>query len=250
MKLPARPHFFTQLSTHLTKIPQFNWRRSKTSGPVPNPEWQQHQRAWEPVQTLEQEESYSTPEEQQSDAFLNSTPQVEVRLLSAPPATYTSVEQEFMEICDEHLDIGERSTRMLPSIKTDKVFVRTVTTAAETRQITGSLRRANDTDYHLPSAKSRVTPNYEFAIVPRRTAQLPLNEHKLSVFELVNAAIVTFHVEQHRLPHRITIAAIRYWQYRISLHTFDPDNFYYDDMPIPITGAPIGEFGIDEVRLD
>src|SRR5258708_13166326 len=134
-----------------------------------------------------------------------------------------------MDIFCELVDNGFRETLQLPRIKTDKHFVRAVSKT----QPPDALRRINATDPLLPS--TRMTPNHEFAIVPRGTAPLPLNEHKMTVEQLINAAIVTFHLEQKRLPHKITIAAIRYWQYRITFHTFDPAPFYYDDIPFPLT---------------
>src|SRR5260221_8993041 len=245
MKTRLRP-----LIKQVQQLPQTLYNRlSHKPFPISNPQLLQTRAealAWEPVLTLEQQE--------EDESWLNS--EVQVCILSTPPeqdepwvtsAPRTAVEHEvqhtLMHIFDESVDIGLRETLHLPSIKTDKHFVRAVSTTQP-----DALRRINATDPLLPS--TRMTPNHEFAIVPRRTAPLPLNEHKMTVEQLINAAIVTFHLEQKRLPHRITIAAIRYWQYRISLHTYDPDTFYYDDMPIPITSAPIGDFGIDEVWLD
>src|SRR5260221_1129106 len=222
--------------------------------PISNPLWEQAKAeaiAWEPVRTLEEED----------ESWLNS--KVQVCILSTPPSMShisdmdtiaempaLNVKKVMSHILDAPDTFAAIANELLtPGVK-DKTLIPRIPTAElhAPKHITNSLRHVNTTDPFLPS--TRMTPNYEFAIVPRRTAPLPLNEHKLSVEQLINAAIVTFHLEHHRLPHKITIAAIRYLRYRISIDTYDPNIFYYDDMPIPITSAPVGDFGIDEVWLD
>ena len=126
-------------------------------------------------------------------------------------------------------------------------------------QTTGSLRlrRANTTDPFLPSA--RMTPDHEFAIVPRQrsTKQLPPRlgddtadapEHVTPVETLINAKIAEFHLNEHRLPHRIKVSFIRFCQNWITTH--NDEHFNYKGVLIPITSAVIGEFAVDEVRLD
>lgn len=153
-------------------------------------------------------------------------------------------------------------TLLAPEIQ-DKSLVPRVPTKdlhAPKAQITDALRPITTSDPYLPSV--HMTPN-KLAVVPRQrsTAQLPPHmrlhedisdspEDLIPVETLINAAILAFRNAQGRLPHKIIIAAIRYWRYRISINTFNPDVFYYDCAPIPITHAPIGDIGIDEVRLD
>ncbi len=271
MKTRLRP-FFQQVQ----QLPHTIYKHLSTKPlPISNPLWEQAKAeaiAWEPVLTLEQQEaSHSTPEEQQADAFLNSTPpkgEVLVRLLSTPPeqgepwvtnAPRTPGEHEvqhtLMHIFDESVDIGLRETLLLPSIKTDKHFVRAVSTTQP-----DALRHINTTDPYLSSV--RITPQ-EFAIVPRRaTAQLPPRlgddtidspEHIMPVELLVNGAIVAFHQEHQRLPHAITISYIRFLQHWINNPRHRHFFFYkteYGDVEIPIVGACMGEFAVDEVRLD
>ena len=234
--------------------------------------------------TPEQEASYenedwvnSTPKEDVQVQVFRKPPQIKDTLYKGPldnlglktsasiPAIKPSSTDAIMShMCGDTPDqfaavIGQL---IAPTIQ-DKSLVPRVPTKdlhAPKTQITDALRPITTSDPYLPSV--RMTPN-KLAIVPRQrsTAQLPphmrLHEDieyspSVTVETLVNAAIVAFHEQHHRLPHRIIIAAIRYWRYRISSGTYDPDIFYYKDAPIPITHAPVGEFGfgINEVRLD
>lgn len=245
MKTPARPHFFTKLSTHFRKPTQ----------PSANPLWQQIKASWHrtptPDEQAAQDASY------QDESWLNSTPHIsEMDTVAEMPI----VNKLMSHIQDEPEKFAAISGPLLATeIKNKSLIPRVPTSALQApKQSTDALRPVTISDPYLPSV--RMTPT-EFAIVPRQrsTTQLPphmrLDEDiedspLMPVEQFINAAILAFHNEHQRLPHRITIAAIRYWRYRISLHTYDPDVFYYKTMPIPITGAPIGEFGIDEVRLD
>src|SRR5260221_463853 len=171
-----------------------------------------------------------------------------------------NVQKVLSHILDAPDQFAAISNQLLtPEVKDKTLIPRIPTAALPKPQITDKLRLGNITDPFLPSVG--MTP-HELAIVPRRaTTQLPPHmrlhenhsdsqEDRISVETLVNAAILEFHEQHHRLPHKIIIAAIRYWRYKISLTTFNPEIFYYKDAPIPITYAPIGEFSINEVRLD
>src|SRR5260221_5686350 len=253
MKTRLRP-FIKQVQ----QLPQTLYNRlSHKPFPISNPQLLQTRAealAWEPVLTLEQQE--------EDESWLNS--EVQVCILSTPPeqdepwvtsAPRTAVEHEvqhtLMHIFDESVDIGLRETLHLPSIKTDKHFVRAVSTTQP-----DALRRINATDPLLPS--TRMTPNHEFAIVPRRaTAQLPPRlgddtadspEHVTPVETLINAKIAEFHVNEQRLPHGIKVSFIRFCQHWITTSNYK--HFTYKGVPIPITSAVIGEFAVNEVRLD
>lgn len=268
MKLPARPHFFTQLST-LTKIPaRLHWLKPKTSEPVPNQLWLQAQAetlAWQRNQTLEQEASYD-------EAWVNSAPkgEVDVRLLSAPPhisdldtvAEMPVVSKIMSHIYDEPTKFASISGPLLATqVKDTRIITRIPTTALPkpAPHITDKLRMGNITDPYLPSV--RMTPT-EFAIVPRQsiTTQLPPRlgddtadapEHVTPVDTLINQAIVTFHQEHQRLPHGITVSLIRFYQHWLdhhySLFTYKAE---YSKVQIPIRAGAKGELLINEVRLD
>src|SRR5260221_14032943 len=55
-------------------------------------------------------------------------------------------------------------------------------------------------------------------------------------------------VNEQRLPHGIKVSFIRFCQNWIN--TSNHEHFTYKGIPIPITSAVIGEFTVDEVRLD
>jgi hypothetical protein len=233
-----------------------NHRLTRPSPPS-NQLWLQAQAetlAWQRSQTTEQEASYA------DESWVNSTPHVaDMDTVAEMPV----VQQIVSHIFDEPAQFAAISGPLLATQIQDKRILPRVPTSALPKpapQTTDKLRPITVSDPYLPSV--RMTPN-EFAIVPRQrsTTQLPphmrLDEDieyspVMPVEQLVNAAILAFHEQHHRLPHKIIIAAIRYWRYKISLTTFNPDIFYYKDSPIPITHAPIGEFGfgINEVRLD
>lgn len=233
-------------------------RLSHTPLPISNPLWLQHQIAWHKELTTEekaeQEAAYA------DESWLNSKPHVaDMDTVAEMPV----VNKIMSHIFDEPDKFAAVSGPLLATeIKNKSIVPRVPTKDLHApKQITDALRRINATDPFLPSA--RVTPNREFAIVPRQraTTQLPPHmrlhedisdspEDLIPVETLVNAAILAFRTAQGRLPHKITIAAIRYWRYRISINTYNPDIFYYDCAPIPITHAPIGDIGINEVRLD
>src|SRR5260221_12875032 len=235
--------------------------------PISNPLWEQAKaeaRAWEPVRTLEEED----------ESWLNS--KVQVCILSTPPSMshisdmdtiaempainvkkvmshILDAPDQFAAIANELLSPGVKDKTLIPRIRTADLQA--------TEHITNSLRSVNTTDPFLPS--TRMTPNHEFAIVPRRaTAQLPPRlgddtadspEHVTPVETLINRAIVTFHQEQTRLPHAITISYIRFLQHWINNPRHRHFFFYkaeYGDVEIPINGALMGEFLTDEVRLD
>src|SRR5260221_14118530 len=258
MKTRLRPFF-----QNLQSFPHKVYKHLSTKPlPASNPLWLQA-RTWEPVLTPEQEDSYT---DNADESWVNSKPKgdVLVRVLSAPPeqeepwvtnAPRTPVEKEvqhtLMHIFDESIDIGLRPTLLLPSIKIDKHFVRAVSTTQP-----DALRRINATDPLLPS--TRMTPNHEFAIVPRRAhTQLPPRlgddtadspEHVTPVETLINAKIAEFHVNEQRLPHGIKVSFIRFCQHWITTSNYK--HFTYKGVPIPITSAVIGEFAVNEVRLD
>jgi len=154
----------------------------------------------------------------------------------------------FAAIANELLTPGVKDKTLIPRIRTADLQA--------TEHITNSLRSVNTTDPFLPS--TRMTPNHEFAIVPRRaTAQLPPRlgddtadspEHVTPVETLINAKIAEFHVNEQRLPHGIKVSFIRFCQNWIN--TSNHEHFTYKGIPIPITSAVIGEFTVDEVRLD
>ena len=247
MKTRWRP-FIQQVQQKLSK------HLSHTPLPISNPQWQQFRRTWEPVTTPEQEATY------EDESWLNSKPHVaDMDTVAEMPV----VKQLMSHIFDEPAQFAAVSGPLLATEIKNKSLVPRVPTKDlhAPKHTTDALRRVNISDPYLPSV--RMTPSHEFAVVPRQrsTAQLPphMRLHEdieyspvVTVETLVNAAIVAFHEQHHRLPHRIIIAAIRYMRYRISSGTYDPDIFYYKDAPIPITHAPVGEFGfgINEVRLD
>jgi hypothetical protein len=156
-------------------------------------------------------------------------------------------------------------TLIAPTIQ-DKSIVQRVPTKelhAPKPQTTGSLRRATTSDPYLPSV--RMTPDHEFAIVPRQkaTAQLPPRmrldediadapEHVTAVETIINRAIVTFHQEYQRLPHGITVNMIRFAQHWINTRNHELFFYHteYGDVEIPIQPAQAGELLTDEVRLD
>src|SRR5260221_5525911 len=230
--------------------------------PISNPLWEQAKaeaRAWEPVRTLEEED----------ESWLNS--KVQVCILSTPPSMShisdmdtiaempaINIKKVMSHILDAPDTFAAIANELLtPGVK-DKTLIPRIPTADlhSPKHLTSSLPHFNPTDPFLPSAK--MTPNYEFAIVPRRaTAQLPPRlgddtadspEHVTPVETLINAKIVEFHLNEHRLPHGIKVSFIRFCQNWIN--TSNHEHFTYKGIPIPITSAVIGEFTVDEVRLD
>src|SRR5258708_32523068 len=178
MKTRLRP-FIKQVQ----QLPQTLYNRlSHKPSPISNPQLLQTRAealAWEPVLTLEQQE--------EDESWVNSTPpkgEVLVRVLSKPPhisdmdtiaeMPALNVQKVMSHILDEPDTFAAIANELLtPGVK-DKTLIPRIPTADlhSPKHITSSLRHVNTTDPFLPSAK--MTPNYEFAIVPRRaTAKLP-----------------------------------------------------------------------------
>src|SRR5258708_5111468 len=254
MKTRWRPFFQQVQQLRQTVSRHLSTRHLQPS----NPQWEQAKaeaRTWKPVLTLEQEED---------ESWLNS--EVQVCILSTPPSMShisdmdtiaempaINIKKVMSHILDEPDTFAAIANELLtPGVK-DKTLIPRIRTAdlQATEHITNSLRSVNTTDPFLPS--TRMTPNHEFAIVPRRaTAQLPPRlgddtadspEHVTPVETLINRAIVTFHQEQTRLPHAITISYIRFPQHWINNPRHRHFFFYkaeYGDVEIPINGALMG----------
>jgi hypothetical protein len=237
-----------------------------------------------------------TPEQEASDEdedWVNSTPQddVQVQVFRKPPhikdILYTgslahvdmptsaaipainpsSTDAIMSHICGDTPDkfASVIGTLLTPEIQNKSLVPRVPTKDlhAPKPQITDALRRINATDPFLPSA--RMTPDHEFAIVPRQrgTTQLPPHmrldegiadapEHVTAVETIINQAIVTFHQKHQRLPHSITVNMIRFAQHWINTRNHKLFFYHteYGDVEIPIQAGATGELLINEVRLD
>jgi hypothetical protein len=234
--------------------------------------------SWQPTQTPEQEASYekrfeempATPDwilglrkDTLYKGSLNEADKETVEVGAVKPST--PADAIMMHIFDEPAQFAAISGPLLATEIKDRSIIPRVPTSALPKpapQTTDKLRMGNITDPYLPSVG--MTP-HELAIVPRQrsTTQLPPHlrldeniadsqEHIIPVETLVNAKIAEFHVNEQRLPHGIKVSFIRFCQNWINTRNYKHFNYHteYGDREIPITGAAIGEFAVDEVRLD